>query len=95
LIGVYKGVIGEKFCIIDPNNSLNDISGGARNTPVIRRAFSQAYQDLQKRMYELHETPIDQRRFQSILGVILGGNYSSFEVQRKRLWEHYETMKSL
>jgi non-canonical poly(A) RNA polymerase PAPD5/7 len=89
---VYKGVAQEKFCIIDPNNSLNDISGGAKNTPGIRLAFSQAYQDLQKRMYELHESPIDQRRFQSIISVIVGGNYSSFDIQRERLWEYYETL---
>ncbi len=84
----------EKLSIIDPNNSENDIAGGSKNTPNILKAFSEAYRELQWRMAELHATPIEQRRGESILGAILAGNYSSFEIQRERLWQCYLAVDS-
>jgi non-canonical poly(A) RNA polymerase PAPD5/7 len=54
-------------------------------------AFSDAYEALQKRMSELSLMPIENRRYQSILGVILGGNYSSFDIQREHLRRCYES----
>jgi non-canonical poly(A) RNA polymerase PAPD5/7 len=75
---------------MDPNNSANDISGGTGNIEVISRCFSQAYRDLQMEMAELHYASNMERRNRSILGTILGGNYSSFAEQRERLRRLYE-----
>jgi non-canonical poly(A) RNA polymerase PAPD5/7 len=86
-----QGVDREKLSIVDPNNETNDIAGGSKNTPKILEAFSRAFRNLQNRMSELHWMPIDQRRGQSILGVILGGNYSSFDIQREHLRKCYES----
>jgi non-canonical poly(A) RNA polymerase PAPD5/7 len=86
-----QGVDREKLSIVDPNNDENDIAGGSKNTPKILEAFSRAFRDLQNRMSELHSMPIDQRQGQSILGVILGGNYSSFDIQREHLRSCYQS----
>lgn len=85
------GVDQEKLSIVDPNNDVNDIAGGSSNTPRILEAFSRAFRNLQNRMSELQALPIDQRRGQSILGVILGGNYSSFDIQREHLRKCYHS----
>lgn len=87
---LYRAGNLERFSIIDPNNSTNDISGGSHNTFAIRKAFSQAFDDLRKRMSDLSAKSIAERRGQSILGVILGGDYSSFAVQRihlEKIWQ--------
>ena len=81
----------EKLSIVDPNNGANDIAGGSSNTPRILEAFSRAFRSLQNRMGELHSMSINQRRGQSILGVILGGNYSSFDIQREQLRRCYHS----
>lgn len=74
-----------KFCIIDPNDDSNDIAGGASNTVRIQSAFSEAYNALRDRMDDLESQTIEERKGQSILGVILGGDYISFELQREHL----------
>lgn len=81
-----------RFTIIDPNNDSNDIAGGARNTATIQKVFSDAYEALQKRMSEIEALPIAERRHQSLLGVILGGDYSSFDIQRSHL-RHLHSLK--
>lgn len=73
----------EKFSIIDPNRSDNDISGGASNTNTILQCFSNCYRDLQQKMASLKG--FENRAKASILGCILAGNYSSFELQRSHL----------
>jgi non-canonical poly(A) RNA polymerase PAPD5/7 len=87
----YKGDPG-KFSIIDPNRSDNDISGGAKNTGTIRKAFSIAFNSLQQRMGELH--PADNRSGgpRSLLECIIGGNYRSFELQREHLAHVHEKL---
>lgn len=82
---LYRAGNLDRFSIIDPNNSTNDISGGSHNTCAIRKAFSQAFDDLFKRMNELSTKSIPDRRNQSILDVVLGGDYSSFDIQRQHL----------
>lgn len=82
---LYRANTAEKFCIIDPNDPCNDISGGALNTPIIVGEFRGALAELNSRMAALRTMDFEQRRNQSILKVILGGNYSSFEVQRRHL----------
>ncbi|KAI1003057.1 hypothetical protein K3495_g5143 [Podosphaera aphanis] len=75
----------DKFSIIDPNDPTNDIAGGSKNTVTIKYAFQDAYRDLQRRMGELQNADPKDRRSQSILSCIIGGNYRSFEVQREHL----------
>ncbi|EAQ84734.1 hypothetical protein CHGG_08748 [Chaetomium globosum CBS 148.51] len=72
-----------RLSIIDPNNPANDISGGSSNTNKILAHFANAHQELTKRMAQLSQDP--NRAGQSILKVIIGGNYSSFENQRNYL----------
>ncbi|TVY33814.1 Poly(A) RNA polymerase protein [Lachnellula occidentalis] len=85
----YKGNI-DKISIIDPNTPSNDISGGSSNTSRILECFSKAYRDLQKRMGDLQVSP--NRVNESILGCILGGNYSSFDLQRNHLAHVHEKL---
>lgn len=85
----YKGE-KNKFMIIDPNNSSNDIAGGSSNTKTIVKCFADAYKKLQQRMAELQHSP--ERRNQSILECILGGNYSSFKLQRDHLAHIHERL---
>lgn len=82
---VYRQTNISRLSIIDPNNPDNDIAGGSKNTEAILDSFSQAYNALSKRMGDLHHLELDERHGQSILEVILGGNYSSFKDQRQRL----------
>ncbi|KAI6715221.1 hypothetical protein JHW43_002198 [Diplocarpon mali] len=83
----YRGV-KSKLMIIDPNREDNDISGGASNTPTILKSFSDAYDLLQHRMGELQRS--GNRKNQSILECIIGGNYRSFELQRAHLAHVHE-----
>ncbi|CAK7203575.1 hypothetical protein SEUCBS139899_006310 [Sporothrix eucalyptigena] len=79
----------DRLSIIDPNNPENDISGGSKNTPAIMRVFADAFEALQKRMMELAKLPADERRGQSILSVVLEGDYSTYRKQREYLRELY------
>jgi non-canonical poly(A) RNA polymerase PAPD5/7 len=91
---VYRQPDQVKFSIIDPNRPSNDICGGASNTSTIRRAFSEAFKRLQSRMAFISETSIQQRKNLSILEVIIGGDYSTFEIQREHLYKCYQQQKS-
>lgn len=92
--GIYKAnKITEKFSILDPNRPDNDIAGGSSNTQTIVDAFAWAFDELQIRMAALNKTPIAERRNKSILNVILGGNYSQFDIQRAHL-EYMHANKS-
>ncbi|CZR61247.1 related to DNA-directed DNA polymerase [Phialocephala subalpina] len=84
----YKKNNPYKFMIIDPNRSSNDISGGASNSGAIVNLFSECYGNLQARLSHLQYSP--ERRCQSILGSIIGGNYSSFRLQREHLAHVHE-----
>lgn len=85
----YKGT-STKFSIIDPNNPSNDIAGGSSNTATIRAAFSEAFKQLQARMGSLQHA--ENRAGASILECIIGGNYSSFKLQREHLAHVHETL---
>jgi len=76
--------------IIDPNRSDNDISGGSSNTREILRCFASSYKALQDTMGNLRHST--NRRNKSILGCILGGNYSSFKLQRDHLLHVHEKL---
>ncbi|KAK4100580.1 hypothetical protein N658DRAFT_427590 [Parathielavia hyrcaniae] len=73
----------DRLSIIDPNNPANDIAGGSSNARTILSHFAHAHQQLTERMAQLAQDPA--RAGQSILEVMLGGNYSSFEKQRRYL----------
>jgi non-canonical poly(A) RNA polymerase PAPD5/7 len=67
--------------IIDPNNPGNDISGGSQNFPQIKACFAEAYKLLQERIEQIARG----EKHDSILEVILGGNYAQFREQRNYL----------
>ncbi|KAL2022048.1 hypothetical protein VTK56DRAFT_6288 [Thermocarpiscus australiensis] len=73
----------DRLSIIDPNNPENDIAGGSSNAGTVTSLFADAHRELTRRMAQLAQDP--SRHGQSILGVILGGNYSSFQKQRDYL----------
>jgi len=79
-----------KLSIMDPNRAGNDIAGGSSNTETIIKCFSTCYDALQKRMGELQYST--NRQKQSILGCILGGNYTSFKLQREHLAHVHERL---
>ncbi|KAH8808535.1 hypothetical protein F5884DRAFT_374546 [Xylogone sp. PMI_703] len=88
--GIYKAGNIERISIIDPNNPLNDISGGSSNTARIRKCFSDAFRALQKTMAALQFS--NDRKNASILRCILGGNYESFRLQREHLAHVHEQL---
>ena len=67
---------------MDPNRPDNDISGGSRNITVIFAAFSECHEEILRAM----RTPGSK----SLLGWMLGGNYSSVLWQRQRLRRLYK-----
>lgn len=79
-----------RLAIVDPNRPDNDISGGTRHILTILEHFSSAHRALQQRMAALSHAEITTHGTESILGVILSGNYSSFKTQRNRLRRLYE-----
>ncbi|KAI9793224.1 MAG: hypothetical protein M1816_000645 [Peltula sp. TS41687] len=80
----------DRLTIEDPNNPNNDISGGSKRIRQIFSSFSRAYDGLQEKMFKLYGASFTERRGQSLLGTILAGNYSSFELQRHRLRRVHE-----
>lgn len=80
----------DRLCVMDPNKRDNDISGGSHKVALVFDAFRHAYGTLQQRLAYLAKCHPDQKRDASILGTILGGNYTSFRSQRdhlKKLWD--------
>ncbi|EME41392.1 hypothetical protein DOTSEDRAFT_46399 [Dothistroma septosporum NZE10] len=71
-----------RLMIIDPNRNDNDISGGSANANKVFETFSGARAAIQRR---LNQVRTGQANDGSILGCVLGGNYSSFREQRERL----------
>ncbi|PPJ58046.1 hypothetical protein CBER1_03872 [Cercospora berteroae] len=72
----------DTLTIVDPNRPENDISGGSRHIDKVFKCFRGAYNEIQKRLNDVRTGKVKSR---SILGCILGGNYSSFEAQRSLL----------
>lgn len=71
----------DRLSIIDPNNPANDISGGSQNYPQIKACFAEAHKLLQERIERIARGEIHN----SILEIILGGNYAMFREQRNYL----------
>ena len=71
-----------RLTIIDPNNPDNDISGGSNKITTVFQCFRTAHAEIQRRLAQIHS---GENIEDSILGVVLGGNYSSFISQRHRL----------
>jgi non-canonical poly(A) RNA polymerase PAPD5/7 len=80
----------DKWTIIDPNKSDNDISGGSSKAPLIAKKFSEAHEALRSRMAFLNRASNELRKGQSLLGEVFGGNYSSFVDQRNRMQTLYD-----
>lgn len=78
----------ERLCIIDPNRSDNDISGGTQEIVLILKTFSQAFSTLQDRLGQLARG----RRFENgLLGGVLAGDYQPYQQQREQLMRIYES----
>ncbi|KAK0842947.1 hypothetical protein LTS02_016282 [Friedmanniomyces endolithicus] len=72
----------DRLTIIDPNNPLNDISGGSYEIDAVLNTFRQASAALQRRLAQIHA---GKKVEDSILGCMWGGNYTSFIRQREKL----------
>ena len=72
--------------IIDPNNPDNDISGGSNKIATVFQCFRTAHSEIQRRLAQIHS---GENIEDSILGVVLAGNYTSFISQRNRLSKHH------
>ena len=70
-----------RLTIIDPNRPENNISGGTHLIEKILDSFAQAFNVLQHRLaaYESGDTNV------SFLEDLVGGNFTSYEAQRKQL----------
>jgi non-canonical poly(A) RNA polymerase PAPD5/7 len=83
---VYRNL--DRLSIIDPNSPENDISGGSSNYWVVKESFAKAYDTLQKAMMrsssEAAPTTSDSIK-STLLGPLLAGKYSHFEIQRRWL----------
>lgn len=88
---LYRANSEAKFCIIDPNDECNDIAGGSKNTAAILQEFRGALVALNSRMGELRTMSFAERKGKSILGCIVGGDYSSFDIQRNHLERVWQT----
>lgn len=78
-----------QLAIQDPNNPSNDVSKSSYGIRLILSCFSDAYDALVAQMTLLDGLPFSERTGRSILGVIIGGNYSYAERQRNRMREVY------
>lgn len=65
--------------IVDPNRADNDISGGSKQVEAVFKCFRGALSMIQHRLDAISKGESDEK---SILGCVLGGNYSSFIEQR-------------
>ncbi|KAK0955948.1 hypothetical protein LTR91_009298 [Friedmanniomyces endolithicus] len=72
----------DRLTIIDPNNPMNDISGGSYEIDAVLNTFRQASAALQRRLAQVHA---GKKVEDSILGCMWGGNYTSFLRQREKL----------
>lgn len=79
--------------MVDPNKEDNDVSGGTAKIKNIFAAFSKAHRLLDEQMSMARSVPDNRRKRSSILNCILGGDYSSFDLQRLRLEQLYDKEK--
>lgn len=80
-----------QLVIQDPNNPSNDVSKSSYGIRLILSCFSDAYDALVAQMTLLDGLPFSERVGRSILGVIIGGNYSYAERQRNKMREVYRS----
>ncbi|OAL39403.1 hypothetical protein AYO20_01273 [Fonsecaea nubica] len=73
-----------RLTIIDPHRADNNISGGTKEIDKIFKCFSEAYKALMNRLcaYERRDPRAPQGSF---LECLIGGNFTSYESQRKKL----------
>ncbi|RPA98063.1 hypothetical protein L873DRAFT_1688927, partial [Choiromyces venosus 120613-1] len=77
------------LCIQDPNNPDNDISRSSFNIRMILTLWAEALDDLASQMKRFEKLPFAARQNRSLLGVILGGNYTKIEEQRLLMKKAY------
>jgi hypothetical protein len=75
--------------IIDPHRPDNNISAGTHEIQRIINCFATAHEVLQRRLHDKVAYP---GRAGSLLGDILGGNFSAYELQRQSLYDLHTQM---
>jgi non-canonical poly(A) RNA polymerase PAPD5/7 len=75
--------------IQDPNNADNNISRSSYLIKTVFACFAEAYTALTKQMATLDKMDFKARKGRSLLGLIIGGNYTKIEEQRKLLRKIY------
>ncbi|PGH13657.1 hypothetical protein AJ79_03505 [Helicocarpus griseus UAMH5409] len=83
LLGLYQANRQQRLSIMDPNVPDNDISGGTKEIPLIFKTFSDAHRVLKQDLVQAAFSP--EKRMNSLLGLILGANYESYDRQRTLL----------
>lgn len=76
---------GRLLCIQDPNLCDNDISRSSFLISLIQQCFSEACEALTAQMAILYRLSFAQREGRSVLGAIIGGDYTTTLDQRKHL----------
>ncbi|KIW08033.1 uncharacterized protein PV09_00977 [Verruconis gallopava] len=79
----------DRWTIIDPHNPSNDLSIGSSQARLIQRKFSETYSILIRTMRSLEVAGPVLRKGQTLLGLIIGGNYERVILQRSILREVY------
>ncbi|OAP59982.1 hypothetical protein AYL99_04984 [Fonsecaea erecta] len=74
----------KRLTIIDPNRADNNISGGTKEIDKIFKCFSEAYKALMSRL-SAYEKRNPQAPQSSFLECLVGGNFTLYDFQRKKL----------
>ncbi|KAF2665541.1 hypothetical protein BT63DRAFT_405545 [Microthyrium microscopicum] len=86
--GTRKPLIREKWYLVDPNDHMNDLTGGTKKAPLIQKCFSDAAASLKRSLLFLKGAPnANIKARHSILSCIIGGNYNTFDIQRKTMFD--------
>lgn len=90
--GLFNSKMGKEYQLViqDPNNPENDISKASFAIKLILSTFADAYDALLRQMAMLDKLPFAERVSRSILGVIIGGDYSEVEKQRTVMKNIYD-----
>jgi hypothetical protein len=78
-----------RWTITDPNNALNDLSGGSSKAGIIAQRFKESHKVLTDAMIRFNAAGPVMRKGQSLLSPIIGGNYEHVAKQRETLYRLY------
>lgn len=84
---VYNASKRDRLAITDPNKPDNDISGGTKKILTIFQLFSETHSEIMRAMKH------PARR--SLLGCMLGGDYTIYKDQRRHLQKIYRQKRGI